>query len=634
MAVIPPMPLSGARLPRTLGLQGRVLLMIGMGLVIALLLTGLFLFNAVTLTERTLWQGHQKDAAIGATAQVTAFLADVRRSLDVIASEENNPEATLAAFVAHNPALLEIIIVNETGSHLFSASQATSILESENSYSQAAWFQAVQSTPTSFYIGPIEPSTAGTPYVIMAQAMRNGGVVATRVDMARLSDIVLGIHFGESGRAYLVQEDGSLLIHTHPDVVEPPIMLAGGATFERLKNATQQPANYLNFQAQPVIGTATLVPGTAWYIVTELPEAEAYHLSDIARNNAILINIFFWGGAMALTILLMRRTLFQPLQQLARGTRAVAAGDLTTRLPVTRADEIGQVTTSFNHMVAHLAERTGEREALLEQLSQKVTELKLANELAQASINLKSEFLATMSHELRTPMHAIEGFAGIMLNQMAGVNYNDKSKHYLQRIAANSKRLLHLINDFLDLSRVEAGRLELAHLPLDPRSLAHQWYSELCGLAEQKGLKFTFTVDPTLPKTLYGDEEAISKVVLNLLSNAIKFTEKGAVTLTFSRAEGNHLWMIIVKDTGIGIPPHAHDIIFQPFRQVDQSTKRKYGGTGLGLAIVHKYLYTMGGNITVESEVKQGSTFAVTLPLLEYPLPAKVETRQLIFSKS
>ncbi len=254
-----------------------------------------------------------------------------------------------------------------------------------------------------------------------------------------------------------------------------------------------------------------------------------------------------------------------------------------------------------------------------------IKELQAAKRLADENSRLKSEFLSTMSHELRTPMNAIEGFTSIMLSGMGGVEFNDKTERYISRVNVNSKRLLQLINDFLDLSRVESGRLELANQPFSPSDLAKRWQTEIGILAEKKNIGFELKLDSHLPETLYGDEEAISKIAINLLGNAIKFTEQGKVSLAISNDSEN--WQISVTDTGIGIPPHARDFVFEEFRQVDQTSKRKFGGTGLGLAIVQKYARTMGGTVALQSEVGVGSTFIVTLPLQSKPKLESVESK-------
>lgn len=255
-----------------------------------------------------------------------------------------------------------------------------------------------------------------------------------------------------------------------------------------------------------------------------------------------------------------------------------------------------------------------EREKLIE-------DLRVAKRLADENSRVKSEFLSTMSHELRTPMNAIEGFTSIMLRKMGGAEYNEKTERYIGKVHSNSKRLLNLINDFLDLSRIESGRVELAHLPISPKDMAQRWRDVFEGVAIEKGIAFDVTVDANLPETIYGDEESLSKITINLLSNAFKFTDKGMVGLELGR-DADHM-TIIVSDTGIGIPPHAREYIFDEFRQVDQTSTRQHGGTGLGLAIVSKLVRAMNGTISLESEVDGGSTFTIRVPMKTEPIPEK-----------
>ncbi|MCA9903928.1 MAG: HAMP domain-containing histidine kinase, partial [Anaerolineae bacterium] len=191
--------------------------------------------------------------------------------------------------------------------------------------------------------------------------------------------------------------------------------------------------------------------------------------------------------------------------------------------------------------------------------------------------------------------------------------FNEPAEHYLERIQANSRRLLGLINNFLDLSRIDSGQIQVDLLPLAPVSLAQRWRDELSVLAQKKGIDLDVQVGGRVPELLYGDEDHLSRIGVNLLSNAIKFTESGSVTLRLASTQDT--WSIIVTDTGIGIPEAAREFIFDEFRQVDGSTRRKYGGSGLGLAIVKKLVTIMGGHIAVQSEIGKGSTFTVTLPL-------------------
>jgi signal transduction histidine kinase len=319
----------------------------------------------------------------------------------------------------------------------------------------------------------------------------------------------------------------------------------------------------------------------------------------------------------------IRRKIAHPLQLLEQATAGFARGDYSHRAAIENQNELGQLGRSFNQMADAVQLRNTKLRELNRSLEQRIEERTqdyrkahdeavAANRLAQENSRLKSEFLATMSHELRTPLNAIGGFAGILLSKFGGTDFNAKAENYIQRIRANSNRLLQLINDFLDLSRIESGRLELANQPFAPIELARRWQSEIGVLAEKKGLEFKMHLGPTLPDKIYGDEEALSKVAINLLGNAIKFTEHGQVDLSLTSDDAH--WQIVVQDTGIGIPPHALEFVFEEFRQVDQSSLRKYGGTGLGLAIVQRYTRAMGGSVNVKSELGKGSTFTVTLP--------------------
>jgi signal transduction histidine kinase len=225
---------------------------------------------------------------------------------------------------------------------------------------------------------------------------------------------------------------------------------------------------------------------------------------------------------------------------------------------------------------------------------------------------LKDQFMAVMSHELRTPLNAIIGFLGIM--KMTG-NLEERNLYMVDRARANAERLLALINDILDISKIEAGKLVLVMSPVSPRKISDHWKSQMEVLAKQKNLEFSVIIDEGLPATIDVDEDALTKIATNLLSNAFKFTEKGSVTLNLLRGAPNQ-WIIRVTDTGIGIPEDAQGLIFESFRQVDGSIRRVYGGSGLGLSIVQRLCQAMGGTVTVESTVAKGSTFTVTLPLV------------------
>lgn len=247
-----------------------------------------------------------------------------------------------------------------------------------------------------------------------------------------------------------------------------------------------------------------------------------------------------------------------------------------------------------------------------------------AREQADEATRLKSQFLATMSHELRTPLNAIIGYTELQLTGMVG-ELSDIQYDYSERVLLNSKHLLSLINDILDISKIEAGRLDLAKQPIELYHWIESIVTQNRVLAEEKKLVFNVETDVKLPPVLYGDAVRLRQVVVNLLSNAIKFTTEGTVTLDFQQ-NSETTWQIMVSDTGIGIPPHKQETIFEEFTQVDGSYTREFGGTGLGLAIVRKLVLLMAGSIRVSSTMGQGTTFTVILPLhTNAPKPVTLE---------
>ncbi|MBI5667302.1 MAG: PAS domain S-box protein [Chloroflexi bacterium] len=241
-------------------------------------------------------------------------------------------------------------------------------------------------------------------------------------------------------------------------------------------------------------------------------------------------------------------------------------------------------------------------------------ELALARKQAEQATQLKSQFLATMSHELRTPLNAVIGYTEIQLAGMTGP-LTPEQEEYQTRVLANAEHLLALINDVLDLSKIEAGRMDLSPKPFNVADWVREIALQNQVLADEKGLRFVVELDDHLPACVTGDHARLKQVVINLLSNAFKFTEAGEVRLQVSRND-RESWKIIVSDTGIGIPAHAQDTVFEEFRQLDSTSRRQYSGTGLGLAIVRRLVLMMGGSIRLKSETGKGSTFSITLPLV------------------
>jgi CheY-like chemotaxis protein/CHASE3 domain sensor protein len=244
-------------------------------------------------------------------------------------------------------------------------------------------------------------------------------------------------------------------------------------------------------------------------------------------------------------------------------------------------------------------------------LVEKAHDLELANKY-------KSEFLANMSHELRTPLNSTLILSRLLSDNKSG-NLTDEQVKYAQTISSAGNELLGLINDILDLSKIEAGKVELQPQSVPVRKFAQDLTASFAPLAEQKNLKLITTVEPNAPERMETDPQRVSQVLKNLLSNALKFTERGEIEVrVFSRDPGTICFA--VRDTGIGIEREQHTIIFEAFRQADGSTHRKYGGTGLGLSISRDLAHLLGGSIDLTSAIGRGSTFTLTLPVAFAPV--------------
>lgn len=240
-----------------------------------------------------------------------------------------------------------------------------------------------------------------------------------------------------------------------------------------------------------------------------------------------------------------------------------------------------------------------------------VTERKRFEQSLQQASRMKSEFLANMSHELRTPLNGIIGFSEFLVDEKPGA-LNAKQKEYLGDILNSARHLLQLINDVLDLSKVEAGKMELSPETFSLTKAIEEITSTVSPLAKKKNIRVSRVISPPLEQVTL-DQQRFKQVLYNLLSNAVKFTEVGNVDILVDALDANR-FRIRVKDTGIGIKPENMNRLFKEFEQLDSGTSRKYGGTGLGLSLTRRIVELLEGDITVESEDGKGSTFTVVLP--------------------
>jgi two-component system sensor histidine kinase/response regulator len=360
-----------------------------------------------------------------------------------------------------------------------------------------------------------------------------------------------------------------------------------------------------------------LTPGSLrGYIVHFISGEEADLLHEFAALRAQVTGLAVGAGLLLALILIaslftpwaLARWLLRPVGELHAAAGRVAGGDLTARVPVRSADELGRLAAGFNAMTERIDR--GHAEMLEAQAS-----LVAARDAAQAASRAKSEFLANMSHEIRTPLNGMLGMTELALD----TELTDEQREYLTTAQSSAEGLLQIINDILDFSKIEAGHMELDPQAYDLRSSIEAIGKTLALRAHQKGLELICQVSDAVPEQVVADENRLRQVLVNLAANAIKFTQEGEIVLGIDveseTAEAVTL-RFDVLDTGIGIAPEKQGMIFDSFTQADTSTTRRFGGTGLGLAISSRLVALMGGKLGVESAIGRGSRFhfRVTLP--------------------
>jgi PAS domain S-box-containing protein len=254
-------------------------------------------------------------------------------------------------------------------------------------------------------------------------------------------------------------------------------------------------------------------------------------------------------------------------------------------------------------------------DALELKVRERTDDLHVALQRAEAADRVKSAFLATMSHELRTPLNSILGFTGILLQQLPGPLTEEQTKQ-LGMVRTSARHLLELINDVLDISKIEAGQLDLRLAPFDPGASLVSALATIEPLATKKGLRVSFTSD-NVPAVFVSDRRRFEQILLNLLNNAVKFTEQGTITVSARIAPETGELSVQVVDTGVGINEADLALLFLPFRQLDSGLGRQHEGTGLGLAICQRLAALLGGSIRVQSALGKGSTFTLTVPMRE-----------------
>jgi two-component system sensor histidine kinase BarA len=335
------------------------------------------------------------------------------------------------------------------------------------------------------------------------------------------------------------------------------------------------------------------------------PLEEGFHVNrawllSLALGTAIL--------TMAWSYVTIRYVIVKPVKHLKEVSDTIAAGELNVRSEIQTGDEFEDLSHAFNRMLRNLVSMQEQLKKVNADLDRKVDELARMNMALYESNRLKSDFLATMSHELRTPLHSILGFSEVLLSQPL----SEKQARWVGNIQTSGQQLLALINDLLDLAKIEAGKMQLRLEEFALAEVAEEQLTMFRPLAEKKRIDLRGQVPPDLP-LLRQDAGKLRQVLSNLLSNAVKFTPEGGRVVLRAEADQGDV-VLTVADTGVGIAPEDQERVFEKFRQAANPLTREQGGTGLGLSIVRELTKLLGGSVTLQSELGRGSTFTVRLP--------------------
>ena len=438
------------------------------------------------------------------------------------------------------------------------------------------------------------------------------GVLSAKIDFERMMFSIKNIDVGKNGSLFVVASNGRVIVHTYMEQLSD-LNLSKSPVVEAVLNGERGVLKgYIGELGHQVVGSYVPIWELGWGVVIQRTLTDIGTEVEQVRNTifmAIIISVL----SAILAGWLMSKIITKPIGLLANASEKVAQGDLDTLVNVKSSNEIGVLASSFNQMVVSLRKSRNELEQWGKEMEKRVEkrteELEHANLKLQELDHLKSLFIASMSHELRTPLNSIIGFTGIILQGMSG-EINSEQEKQLTLVKNSANHLLALINDIIDISKIEAGKVEITIEEFDLSVLAQEIMDSFAVVVDKKGLELSLTTPPTL--IIKSDKRRIEQVLVNFVSNAVKFTNRGEIDIKIVKKD--KMVEMSVRDNGIGIKKENMNKLFKTFSRIPIKD-RTIEGTGLGLYLSKKIIDLLGGEIKAESEFGKGSIFTLVLPL-------------------